>query len=109
VFQLIREEPGRFPAACTRYSKPIPGHADGPAGPLDELEPNPISDSHPYPVELQLPRWTVADDWDLRNWLFRWGAGIRIEAPIALRELHQQMARDVVGVYGTAHSSMPKG
>jgi hypothetical protein len=50
-------------------------------------------------VELQLPRWTVADDWDLRNWLFRWGAGIRIEAPIALRELHQQMARDVVGVY----------
>jgi hypothetical protein len=46
--------------------------------------------THPYPVELDLPVWTVERDIDLRNWLFGFGAGIRIEAPRALREKHQQ-------------------
>ena len=32
-----------------------------------------------------MPSWTVERYWDLRNWLFRWGAGIRIEHPLALR------------------------
>jgi len=40
----------------------------------------------------------------LRNWLFRWGAAIRIESPLALRELHQQMASDVVTVYAATQS-----
>ena len=52
-------------------------------------------------MELFLPRWTVQEDWDLRNWLFRWGAAVRIESPLELRELHQQMARDVVAVYAS--------
>jgi hypothetical protein len=99
VFQLIREEPRRFPPEHTRYSKPIPGQSSWQPGPLDQLEPNPSSDSHPYPVELLLPQWTVQEDWDLRNWLFRWGPGIRMESPISLRELHQQTARDVVATY----------
>ncbi|MFZ9754158.1 MAG: AAA family ATPase, partial [Cyanobium sp.] len=48
----------------TAYSKPIPNLSSWPAGPLDRLEPNAANDSHPYPVELRLPRWTVAEDWD---------------------------------------------
>ena len=36
--------------------------------------------------------------WDLRHWLFRWGAGIRIEQPLALRELQLQQAREVVAL-----------
>ena len=99
VFELIREEPGRFPLEHTRYSKPIPGQSTWQASPLDQLEPNPKGDSHPYPVEVLLPRWTVSDDWDLRNWLFRWGAGVRIEAPVVLRDLHHQMAREVAELY----------
>ena len=71
-------------------------------GPLDSLKPNPAGDSHPYPVELLLPRWTVQDDWDLRTWLFRWGAGVRIEQPLALRELQLQQARGVVELYGAS-------
>ena len=99
VFTLIREEPNRYPPEHTAYSKPIPGLSTWPQGSLDRLEPNPASDSHPYPVELRLPRWTVAEDWDLRSWLFRWGNGIRIEQPLLLRELHLQQARGVVELY----------
>jgi hypothetical protein len=51
-------------------------------------------------VELLLPRWTVEDDWDLRNWLFRWGAGIRINQPTSLREQQLHQARAVVQLYG---------
>ena len=99
VFALIREEPNRFPPEHTAYSKPIPGLSDWQAGPLERLEPNPASDSHPYPVELRLPRWTVAEDWDLRSWLFRWGNGVRIDQPLALRDLHLQQAQGVVELY----------
>ena len=42
------------------------------------LEPGPTDSSHPYPVELDLPPWTVAADIDLRSWLFAFGGGIRI-------------------------------
>jgi len=100
VFQLIREEPNRFPPEHTAYSRPIPGHSSWSQGPLDTLAPNPATDSHPYPVELLLPRWTLESDWDLRTWLFRWGSGVRIEQPLALREQHLQQARGVVELYG---------
>lgn len=99
VFQLIREEPNRFPSEHTAYSKPIPGHSSWNQGRLDTLAPNPATDSHPYPVELLLPRWTLQEDWDLRTWLFRWGAGVRIESPQSLREQHLQQACGVVELY----------
>ena len=100
VFRLIREEPRRFAPAHTAYSRPLPGRADWTAGPRDTLAPNAAGDSHPYPVELRLPSWTVQDDWDLRAWLFRWGAGVRIEQPTSLRDLHLQQARDVLALHG---------
>ena len=87
VFQLIREEPHRFPPEHTTY----PGA-------------NPSGDSHPHPVEIRLPHWTIEHDWDLRNWLFRWGAGIRIEQPTSLRTLQLQQAREVVALYGSSPS-----
>jgi predicted DNA-binding transcriptional regulator YafY len=36
---------------------------------------------------------------DLRNWLFGFGAGIRIESPEALRDEHLDRARAVQKVY----------
>ena len=102
IFRLIREEPLRFPTEQTRYSRQLPGHSGWEASELDTLPPNPADDSHPYPVEIRLPGWTVESDWDLRTWLFRFGAGIRIEQPTALRDIHQQMAEDVVSMYSAA-------
>ncbi|MCP9793548.1 AAA family ATPase [Vulcanococcus limneticus] len=99
VFRLIREEPRRFPPEHTAHARPRPGDDLGPASPRDTLEPNPPGDSHPYPVEIRLPRWTVEQDWDLRNWLFRWGGGIRIELPLELRQQQLQQALEVVALY----------
>jgi hypothetical protein len=42
--------------------------------------------------------------WDLRAWLFRWGAGVRVESPQALQEQHLQQSRGVVELYGASHS-----
>jgi hypothetical protein len=102
VFRLIREEPHRFPPEHTAYARPSSGDGLGKAGARDTLAPNPASDSHPYPVEIRLPHWTIEQDWDLRNWLFRWGAGLRIEQPTSLRELQMQQAQAVVELYGKA-------
>lgn len=104
VFELIREEPRRFPPEHTAYAKPLPDDLTGLAGPRDTLAPNPAGDSHPYPVEIRMPSWTVERDWDLRNWLFRWGAGIRIEHPLALREHQLQQAEGVVTLYRRSSS-----
>ncbi|MEB3332179.1 MAG: hypothetical protein VKI83_06775, partial [Synechococcaceae cyanobacterium] len=101
VFALIREEPRRFLPEHTAYSRPIPERSPWEAGPLDTLEPNAPDDSHPYRVRILLPRWTVQEDWDLRNWLFRWGARIRIEEPLELRELQLQQAGAVVALYSS--------
>lgn len=110
TFRLIREEPHRYPPEHTRYSRPIQELSNDAATERNNkrdtkreiLRPNAASDSHPYPVEIRLPRWTIEADWDLRAWLFRYGAGIRIEKPDALRRDHRQMAREVEEMYARA-------
>ena len=87
AFAFLREGMGRYPREQVRFSKPLPGdswwhHPDAP----HVLEPNAATDSHPYPLELDLPSWTLAADIDLRTWLYGFGEGIRVEAPTALRE-----------------------
>ena len=54
------------------------------------LEPGSPADSHPYPVELDLPSWSLAADIDLRTWLFAVGASIRGESPPEPRQEHQE-------------------
>jgi hypothetical protein len=51
-------------------------------------------------VELDLPPWTLAHDVDLRRWLFGFGAGIRIEQPLALRQELLRRCQDVLVLHG---------
>ncbi|SBO42699.1 AAA family ATPase [Cyanobium sp. NIES-981] len=100
-FAFIREGLQRYPIEHTRFSRPLPGdswwhHPNAP----HRLDPGPATDTHPYPVELDLPSWTVERDIDLRNWLFGFGAGIRIESPAALRQEHITRLREALAVYG---------
>ena len=99
-FAFIREGLQRYPIEHTRFSMPLAGDTwwHHPKAP-HVLEPGLASDSHPYPVELDLPIWSIQRDVDLRNWLFGFGAGIRIESPEALREEHLARARAVQEVY----------
>jgi len=102
-FAFLREGLQRYPIEHTRLSRPLPGehwwhHPNAP----HVLEPGSRADSHPYPVELDLPPWTVERDIDLRNWLFGFGAGIRIEAPAKLRQEHQERLQAALAVYQPA-------
>ena len=99
-FAFIREGLQRYPLEHTRLSRPLPGDSwwHHPKAP-HMLEPGPPTDSHPYPVELDLPSWTVAADVDLRTWLFGFGAGIRIEAPAELRQEHQHWLQAALAAY----------
>lgn len=103
AFAFIREGLQRYPIEHTRFSKPLPGdhwwhHPKAP----HVLQPGSRSDTHPYPVELDLPVWTVERDIDLRNWLFGFGAGIRVESPEALRDEHRQKLTAALEVYQSA-------
>ncbi|MCP9784289.1 WYL domain-containing protein [Cyanobium sp. WKJ7-Wakatipu] len=100
VFILIKETPRRYPLEHIAFSRAIQGDDSKDPNTRCILTPNPAGDSHPYPVEFRLPDWTIEHDWDLHNWLFRWGAGIRIEQPIALRQKQLQQAQEVVDLYG---------
>jgi predicted kinase len=99
-FAFIREGLQRYPIEHTRLSRPLPGDTwwHHPKAP-HVLEPGSPTDSHPYPVELDLPSWTVAADVDLRSWLFGFGAGIRIEKPAELRFEHHQGLAAALAVY----------
>lgn len=99
VFAFLREGLQRFPLEATRLSEPLPTdrwwrHPQAP----HSLSPLPGS-SHPYPIEIDLPVWTIARDVDLRRWLFGFGDGVIIEAPEALRLEHRQRGSSVVALY----------
>jgi predicted kinase len=99
-FAFVREGLQRYPIEHTRLSLPLPGDTwwHHPKAP-HVLEPGSPNDTHPYPVELDLPSWTVAADIDLRTWLFAFGAGIRIDSPQALRDEHRQKLETALAVY----------
>ena len=99
-FAFIREGLQRYPIEHTRFSKRLSAdqwwhHPKAP----HVLDPGDTADTHPDPVELDLPAWTLQRDIDLRNWLFGFGAGIRIDSPIELREEHQQRLLEALAVY----------
>jgi predicted kinase len=101
AFAFIREGLQRYPIEHIRFSKPLAGDSwwHHPKAP-HVLEPGSPSDTHPYPVELDLPPWTVAADIDLRSWLFAFGGGIRIESPDVLRQELVERCREAIGVNG---------
>ena len=100
AFAFLREGLQRYPIEHVRFSKPLAGdrwwhHPKAP----HVLEPGPAGSSHPYPVELDLPPWTVAADIDLRSWLFAFAGGIRIDRPDALRQEHCRTLEEALAVY----------
>lgn len=99
VYLFLREGLQRYPLAQMRLSRPLPGdkwrqQAAAPfvLAPIKGAE-------HPYPVEIDLPRWTVDRDVDFRRWLFGYGEGIKLESPVALAEEHGNKAKAVAALY----------
>ena len=101
IFAFIREGLQRYPIEQVRLSKKrkVDTWWHHPKAP-HVLKPNGADESHPYPVEIDLPRWTLAGDIDLRNWLYGFGGGIRIESPQSLKEDHISKLRGALQSYG---------
>lgn len=84
IYKVFCEGNNRYPVEQMRLSfKPDPDPAC----------------THPYPVELILPSWTVTEERDFRRWLFGFGTQIRIEAPHALREEHRAFGAGIARLY----------
>jgi predicted kinase len=79
VFSFLREGLQRFPLEQLRLARPLPSDSwvPHPMAP-HVLEPN-ADDSHPYPVEVDVPVWTAERDVDFRRWLGGYGEGVVIE------------------------------
>ena len=99
VYRFLREGLQRYPLSQMRIARPLPADAwRQPPGATVLLEPL-ADDSHPYPMELDLPCWTVARDVDFRRWLFGYGAEVLIESPEPLRVEHRDRAGAVAALY----------
>lgn len=96
VFNFLREGVQRFPVELTRLSKPLPTdtwkHRPNISAALQPLP----GDSHPYPVEIDMPYWTAEKDVDLKRWIFGFGPGVVVEAPEVLRQKRLDEARQVL-------------
>ncbi|WP_186586483.1 AAA family ATPase [Synechococcus sp. A15-28] len=81
AYNFLREGLQRYPLNQIRMSKPLTSDqwCHRSKAPL-VLTPFP-DDSHPYPMELDLPPWTVARDVDFRRWILGWGSEIIVETP----------------------------
>jgi hypothetical protein len=89
IYAFIRSGNNRYPAEQMRLSGPLPTDRwQLDSNRTQPLPPDPDNATHPYPVELILPAWTVASDIDFRRWLFGYGADVVIEGAQELRMEH---------------------
>ena len=100
TFGAICQSLPRLAPAQIRLSHPLPqdrwrlpprgrhrlsAHADG--------------GSHSYPVELDLPPWIVREGREIRQWLYSFGSGVRVDAPEALAQEQRGQALAVVAAH----------
>lgn len=103
IYAFIRSGNNRYPSEQMRLSGPLPSdtwqlNLRG----TEPLPPDPENMTHPYPVELILPAWTVSSDIDFRRWLFGFGGELRIESPVALRDEHRAYGESIAALYSSS-------
>ena len=99
IYKFLREGFQRYPLIQMRISKPLPQDRwKSPSKAPVVLEPL-LDNSHPFPVEIDLPIWTIERDIDFKRWLFGYGAEIIIESPLELKLEHIEKSAAVVDLY----------
>jgi len=102
----LRRELDRFPPAALRLAGALPGHSWGRAERGSQALIASNDPRHPYPVEIDLPRWVREGDPELRRWLFAYGPALLIEAPAVLVEEHQGWLLQALGGYTAAGTDL---
>jgi predicted kinase len=95
VMVAIRRELDRYPPQLIHLSRPLPGDSWGRLEARADLPPA-QDPRHPYRLEVALPPWVLADDPELRRWLFSYGAAIRLEAPRSLVQEQRRWLQDAL-------------
>ena len=99
IYRFLREGLQRYPINQLRISKPLAEDRwKSPSRAPLVLDPE-LNNSHPFPIEIDLPSWTVGRDIDFRRWLFGFGSGIVIEKPLELKEECCSIANSVRSLY----------
>jgi len=103
VYRFLREGLQRYPLSQMRLSKPLSGDRwRQPAKAPVVLKPI-EGDAHPFPIEIDLPPWTVARDVDFRRWLFGYGADVVIESPQSVVDEVSSRAKQLTGLHASSH------
>ena len=99
VFRFLREGLQRYPLSQMRLSKTLP------ADPWRQPSKAPLvlepieGDTHPFPIEIDLPPWTVDRDVDFRRWLFGYGGDVLIDSPRSLVNEISSRSHLIAGLY----------
>ena len=103
IYRFLREELKRYPINQIRFAKnssavfndrwkdPGTGNFN-----LEIIK----DDTHPYPIEIDLPKWTVQEDIDFRRWLLGFREGIVVESPEEFVDEIKLNILNLQGLYG---------
>ena len=103
IYRFLREELKRYPINQIRFAKnssavfndrwkdPGTGNFN-----LEIIK----DDTHPYPIEIDLPKWTVQEDIDFRRWLLGFREGIVVESPAEFVDEIKLNILNLQGLYG---------
>ena len=57
------------------------------------------NDDFPYPIEIDLPSWTLEADIDFKRWILGFRDGIKIESPKELLDEIKKTYKDLNDLY----------
>lgn len=101
IYRFLREGLQRYPLSQMRISKPLPGDRwRQPASAPLVLQPF-EGNSHPFPIEIDLPLWVVSQDVDFRRLLFGHDADVVIESPKSLVDEIMSRTQKVAGLHAS--------
>ena len=100
IYKYLREGLQRYPMNQLRLSKQMKGDKwkQPKKGRPFVLDPQ-KDHTHPYPMEIDLPPWTIEKDIDFRRWLFGFGEKIIIEEPKELVNEYLQRNKNIRNLY----------
>ncbi|WP_338442551.1 AAA family ATPase [Synechococcus elongatus IITB4] len=99
-FRFAAEGTQRFPKGQLKMSLPE-GRSLGNASPaVRELYslPKAKDPNHPYQMRVLLPDWSL-EEITLQNWIKGWGAGVKVIAPLQLRDSIRQHYQEAAALY----------
>ena len=99
IYKFMREGLQRYPLNQIKISLPLSGDNWKITNKkIFTLKPD-SKNTHPFPIEILLPSWTVERDIDFQRWLFGFSDGIKIESPLNLKDRHIQFALGIRNLY----------